>query len=333
MTKEEIIEKYLDVVYQLALARTNQPSDAEDVCQEVFLKYIDKTPTFRDEEHAKAWFIKVTINMSKNYYRSPEYAHRADMEDDTLEATVSDEDFIAELENRTMYEERISRLNPRYRMALLLHFDCGYTIRESAALLGETEDAVKALLTRGKRQYRNMVMKRDTEDSKNRVTAGNAILSFLYVNPSPMYHLDDPEELVIDRLVYAVTNTNENLTCRVMEHSSQVAAVKNGKVLYTIAFKKHLDWFDGGFYDSTIYDSNGQQRTYEEVRRWDYDKLILVNFKCDVTEWPKDDTYTTTDDTYTTTYYYFYNPKYYSLEQCKQDIADAQATVDSLYIK
>ncbi len=51
---DEVIGKYYSMVYKLAYARTRNSYDAEDVLQEVFLRYIRKTPDFENEAHEKA---------------------------------------------------------------------------------------------------------------------------------------------------------------------------------------------------------------------------------------------------------------------------------------
>lgn len=180
MTNQEVIEKYSDLVHFLALSRTNQPSDADDVYQEVFFRYIRKNPTFRDEEHAKAWFIKVTMNITKSMNKAAArqqmmtaytgYVSEDGVEVGTAEENEpSDEDFAEALERRADFEGRLSELNPRYRVVLLLRFDCGYSIREIAKLMGESEDVTKALLARGKRQYRNLVLKGEDNDGRTEI--------------------------------------------------------------------------------------------------------------------------------------------------------------------
>lgn len=61
-----MLDKYSDMVYRIALTRCPNKETAEDVYQTVFLKYSEKMPEFKSEEHSKAWFIRVTINLSKN---------------------------------------------------------------------------------------------------------------------------------------------------------------------------------------------------------------------------------------------------------------------------
>lgn len=65
-----IIYRYSDMVYKLAYARMKNKTDAEDLFQEVFLRYYKANLEFNSEEHCKAWLIKVTVNLSKNFLTS-----------------------------------------------------------------------------------------------------------------------------------------------------------------------------------------------------------------------------------------------------------------------
>ena len=62
---ENIIDRYQNMVYGLALTRTGSVHDAEDVFQEVFLAYHRSGKVFRDEEHRKAWLLKTAVNLSR----------------------------------------------------------------------------------------------------------------------------------------------------------------------------------------------------------------------------------------------------------------------------
>ena len=60
---DEILETYGKMVYRLAYARTKSRYDADDVMQEVFLRYIRCGQTFADEGHRRAWLIRATIKV------------------------------------------------------------------------------------------------------------------------------------------------------------------------------------------------------------------------------------------------------------------------------
>lgn len=151
---EAIIREYSPLVMNLAQSRVN-PSDAEDVYQEVFCRYIDKQPHFKDEQHAAAWFIKVTVNITKNLYKAGEFVNRTDMSDETMAEILSDEDFIAEAEQRLDFEEGLKQIGEKDRAILMLYFDYGYTAKEIAKMYGVSEQAMKKALERAKRAYRN----------------------------------------------------------------------------------------------------------------------------------------------------------------------------------
>lgn len=61
---EYVVEKYSDMVVRIAYQNLKNQADDEDVTQEVFIKLL-KQPDFNDEEHLKAWLIRVTINQCR----------------------------------------------------------------------------------------------------------------------------------------------------------------------------------------------------------------------------------------------------------------------------
>ena len=78
---DEVIEKYKDMVYRIAFSYCRNRSDADDVFQEVFLRYFRKSPVFENAEHEKAWLIRVTVNCSKSVLMSPWRKHEVELDD------------------------------------------------------------------------------------------------------------------------------------------------------------------------------------------------------------------------------------------------------------
>ena len=79
---ENILKKYADTVYRIVFVRAKNKDDAEDITQEVFVRFIKRAPVFKSEEHEKAWFIRVAINCSKSLLLSPWRTRRSDTETD-----------------------------------------------------------------------------------------------------------------------------------------------------------------------------------------------------------------------------------------------------------
>ena len=85
----EVIEKYKDMVYRIAFSYCRNRSDADDVFQEVFLRYFRKSPVFENAEHEKAWLIRVTVNCSKSVLMSPWRKHEVDRKSTRLNSSHS----------------------------------------------------------------------------------------------------------------------------------------------------------------------------------------------------------------------------------------------------
>ena len=64
------IEKYADTVRRICMVHLKNEADTEDIFQTVFLKYLLSSVVFENDEHEKAWLIRVTINACKDLLKS-----------------------------------------------------------------------------------------------------------------------------------------------------------------------------------------------------------------------------------------------------------------------
>ena len=100
--------KYGDTVLRAAYAVTGSYHEAEDITQEVFLKLHAAPQEFENDEHMKAWLLRVTINRCKNFKKSFRFS-RTSVIDETLENTLKCE--FTERDNEI--REQIERLPER----------------------------------------------------------------------------------------------------------------------------------------------------------------------------------------------------------------------------
>ena len=66
-----LTETYMDTVYRVALNYLRSPDQAEDICQEVFLRLFRTKESFADEAHVKYWLIHVALNECKRTLAAP----------------------------------------------------------------------------------------------------------------------------------------------------------------------------------------------------------------------------------------------------------------------
>ena len=68
---EAVIQQFGPMVYRLAFAQTRSQADARRRVRAISEWYVEKAPVFHSGDHAKAWFLRVTINCCNDLWRSP----------------------------------------------------------------------------------------------------------------------------------------------------------------------------------------------------------------------------------------------------------------------
>ncbi len=138
------VEQYADMVRRVCFCHLKNQADTEDVFQNVFLKYMLYDKPFNDEEHEKAWLLRVTINSCKDFLKSFFRGNTIPLE------------MIKEMEaevpqyHREVLEAVLS-LPDKYKDAVYLHYYEGYSAAEIGRILGKKENTVYSLLSRGRR--------------------------------------------------------------------------------------------------------------------------------------------------------------------------------------
>ncbi len=145
---EDIIDRYQNTVYGLALTKTGNRTDADDVFQEVFLAYCQCGKTFRDEDHRKAWLLRTTINQARRV-TSSSWRQKTVPLSEQEDAPVS---FKEPEENRVW--EALQSLSEDYRLPIYLFYFQELSTLQIAKMLAIRPGAVRMRLTRGREQLR-----------------------------------------------------------------------------------------------------------------------------------------------------------------------------------
>lgn len=154
LTNEQIAqlsEKYIDTVYRVAMNYTKDPADAEDVTQNVFLALLRNRPAFENDDHAKFWLIRVTVNECKKHFRSP---WRSVLPLEVYAASLP----FAEPAHSDLYFA-VMDLPVKYRMPLFLYYYEEYSTEEIAKILKIPKGTVCTNLKRGRE-----LLKKEWED-------------------------------------------------------------------------------------------------------------------------------------------------------------------------
>ena len=126
--------------------------------QDTFLQYHTTNRQFENEQHIRAWLIRVAINKAKNIYLSFWRQKGVPLEEYMETLTFETP------EAQTLFTE-VMKLPEKYRIVIHLFYYEDYTIREIAKIMNVTESNVKVRLTRGRRLLRN-VLKEEWENDR-----------------------------------------------------------------------------------------------------------------------------------------------------------------------
>lgn len=151
------METYGDTVYRLSLCRLQNPADAEDVYQDVFLRLLDQGAEDWDSQRLKAWLIRVTLNRCADVGRFR--LRRPSLPLSEIPDIPQPTDEAAEL------WEAVARLPAKLRIAVHLHYAEGYTTEEVSAMLNVPAATVRTRLHRARKQLKDLLGGNEDEAS------------------------------------------------------------------------------------------------------------------------------------------------------------------------
>lgn len=144
ISSDEVIHKYFNMVYRLALSQTHNTTNAEDVTQDVFLRLIQNKKGFETDEHIKAWLIRVTINCSKSIFKTSWFKKTVPLDEAISFDTVEKSDVYFAVQD----------LPSKYRTVIHLFYYEDMSVKEIAACFEMKESTVKSQLHRGREMLR-----------------------------------------------------------------------------------------------------------------------------------------------------------------------------------
>ena len=142
---EEIYERNFSMVYRVSFTYMKNKADTDDIVSEVFLKLLQTKIYFQNGEHEKAWLLRITVNLCKDFLKS---SKRKNQNIDDYENIESENEF--EIDETFKI---IMRLPEKYKDAIYLYYYEGYSTEETAKILKKPHSTVRNHL----REARNLL--------------------------------------------------------------------------------------------------------------------------------------------------------------------------------
>lgn len=146
---EEVVNKFSEMLYNIAIGYLRNKEDTEDIVQEVFMKFISYTrrKVFNSDDHIKYWLIRVTINLCNNELKSAKRKNKVDItEIENLEAEGIKTEYTDDI---------VNSLSEKYRNVFRLFYIEGFKISEISKILSISEDSVKTRLKRAREKLKH----------------------------------------------------------------------------------------------------------------------------------------------------------------------------------
>jgi RNA polymerase sigma-70 factor (ECF subfamily) len=141
-----IYEKYFSEIYRYVLYRISDPTLAEDIASDVFVRLLEAVQSGRSPKtNLKGWLIgtasHVVTDHLRRKYRRPEEEISDSMPDRGPSITAE----VDQREQNRIVNDAYAQLTPEQQNVLALRFGQGYSLEETATFIKKNVNAIKAL--------------------------------------------------------------------------------------------------------------------------------------------------------------------------------------------
>lgn len=157
MKFDEIVNKYTNLAYKIAIDMTSSPEDSQDLVQEAYLSLYSHFREYKklSENEIRNILCKIILNKCKDYLKSSKRKESTTIEDiSNIEEFNLQEDFVDNLirdDKNNFIRKKILELKNPYDKILTQYYIEEYSLDEISKIQNTTKGTIKVQLTRGKK--------------------------------------------------------------------------------------------------------------------------------------------------------------------------------------
>ena len=160
----ELVERYVNLVYSVAMRQAGDPHQAEEITQAVFIILAKKARELRHEKALSSWLFQTTRLTANNFIRSEMRRHRREQEACMRSLSNESGDMVWQRIGPAL-DDAVTSLGEKDRRAIILRFYEGRNLREVGTVLGASEDAAEKRVARALEKLRKFFFKRGVDST------------------------------------------------------------------------------------------------------------------------------------------------------------------------
>ncbi len=147
----QIVKQYYNDVYLFLYRRLGDSYSAEDITQEVFLKFTQSLQQYKEKDKLKSYLLSIAINCSNDYYRKSKREVLSD------EVEMSGETLNVDSDIRDCIKSALMKLPEEQRNVIILRYYHDMKIKEISHVINCSQSTVKSRLYRGEKQLKEIL--------------------------------------------------------------------------------------------------------------------------------------------------------------------------------
>jgi RNA polymerase sigma-70 factor (ECF subfamily) len=146
----ELVRRHRDRMWAVALRTLRDPEEAADALQEAFISAFRAAASFRAESQVTTWLHRIVVNACLDRMRRRQARPTVPLPETGPGEPVAAGDAMADRETRMVISQALASLPEEQRVPIVLVDVEGYSVADTARMLGIAEGTVKSRCARGR---------------------------------------------------------------------------------------------------------------------------------------------------------------------------------------
>ncbi|MBC6449205.1 MULTISPECIES: RNA polymerase sigma factor SigM [Actinokineospora] len=146
----ELVHRHRDRLWAVALRTLRDPEEAADALQEAFISAFRAAGSFRAESQVTTWLHRIVVNACLDRVRRRQARPTVPLPETGPGEPVSPRDAMSDRETSLVVRTALAELSEEQRVPIVLVDVEGYSVAETAKMLGIAEGTVKSRCARGR---------------------------------------------------------------------------------------------------------------------------------------------------------------------------------------